>query len=273
MLHDFTFRSPDEIFAELKKPKTGATTSMTMPGMTGMHMQGGSMRGMAGMGTAGMTMDLNDVVYDAFLANDRTLEDPDVVRVEPGGRVLLRIINGASASNFFLDLGVLTGEVVAVDGHAVRPVSASVFPIAIAQRLDVRVQLPKGPTTAFPVLATLEGERKRTGIVLAAPNAKIVKIDPLAVGLDVLAFIGIGSSRPCSELIGALRAMAIETVEAILLTHCHFDHIGAVAPVASRAASPASTRLVITCTMTSRATSAASPGCIPAPSSAAFKRW
>jgi hypothetical protein len=27
--------------------------------------------------------DLNDVTYDAFLANDRTLGDPDVVKVEP----------------------------------------------------------------------------------------------------------------------------------------------------------------------------------------------
>ena len=41
---------------------------------------------------AGMAMgapakpDLNDVTYDAFLANDRTLGDPDVVKVEAGGR-------------------------------------------------------------------------------------------------------------------------------------------------------------------------------------------
>jgi len=165
MLRDFTFRNPVEIFAGLKKS-----------GMSGMT---GSTKAMGGMSAAATTTDLNDVVYDAFLANDRTLDDPEVVRVEPGGRVLLRIINGASASNFFLDLGVLTGEVVAVDGHAVRPVSASVFPIAIAQRLDVRVQLPKGQA-AFPVLATLEGERKRTGIVLAAPGARILKIDAFA---------------------------------------------------------------------------------------------
>jgi FtsP/CotA-like multicopper oxidase with cupredoxin domain len=181
LLHDFTFRNPVEIFAGLKN------SGMKMSGMSGMT---GSMKGMSGMGPAGTTMDLNDVVYDAFLANDQTLDDPQVVRVEPGGRVLLRIINGASGSNFFLDLGQLTGELVAVDGHAVQPVSGSTFPVAIAQRLDVRVQLPKGQA-AFPVLATLEGERKRTGIVLATPNAKIVKIDTLApqpagpVGLEL----------------------------------------------------------------------------------------
>jgi hypothetical protein len=38
--------------------------------------------------------------YDAFLANDRTLSDPEVVKVEPGGRVLLRIINSCSMSAF-----------------------------------------------------------------------------------------------------------------------------------------------------------------------------
>jgi len=175
LLHDFTFRSPAQIFANLKKNATASSTPMKMSGMTGMA---GSMKGMGGM-AAGTTMDLNDVAYDAFLANDRTLEDPDVVRVESGGRVLLRIINGASASNFVVDLGRLKGELVAVDGHPVRTVSGSTFPIAIAQRMDVRVQLPNGES-AYPVLATLEGDRKRTGIVLATPRARIVKIDPLA---------------------------------------------------------------------------------------------
>jgi hypothetical protein len=40
-----------------------------------------------------MAMDLNDIDYDAFLANDRTLADPEVIRTEPGGRVRLRLIN------------------------------------------------------------------------------------------------------------------------------------------------------------------------------------
>lgn len=167
LLHDFSFRSPDEIYAGLKKP-TASGGSMNMAGMTGMADQ-----------MPAMSMDLNDVVYDAFLANDRTLDDPEVVRVEPGGRVLLRVINGASASNFVVDLGELAGALVAVDGHAVVPISGSTFPIAIAQRLDIRLQLPKREK-AFPVLAALEGERKRTGIVLATPKARILKIDALA---------------------------------------------------------------------------------------------
>ena len=44
--------------------------------------------------------DLNDVKYDAFLANARTLADPEVIKVEPGGRVLLRMINSSSMSAY-----------------------------------------------------------------------------------------------------------------------------------------------------------------------------
>ena len=40
------------------------------------------------------------------------------------------------------------------------------------------------------------------------------------------------------RILEALRALEVETVEAILLTHCHFDHIGAVAPVARATGAP-----------------------------------
>jgi glyoxylase-like metal-dependent hydrolase (beta-lactamase superfamily II) len=40
------------------------------------------------------------------------------------------------------------------------------------------------------------------------------------------------------KLLGALESLHIETVEAILVTHTHFDHIGAVAPVAHATQAP-----------------------------------
>jgi len=114
--------------------------------------------------------DLNDVKYDAFLANDRTLADPEVINVEPGGKVLLRVINGSSMSNYHLDLGQLKGELIAVDGFRTAPVMASRFPIAVAQRLDIRLTLPRGPAV-HPVLAVLEGDRRQTGIASASDVA------------------------------------------------------------------------------------------------------
>ena len=118
-----------------------------------------------------MHVDLNDVHYDAFLANDRTLTDPEIVRVERGGRIRLRIINGASSSQFWVDLGELVGRVVATDGHAVHPVAGSRFPIAMAQRLDILIDLPRAG--AFPILARVEGEGRQTGIVLATVGARV----------------------------------------------------------------------------------------------------
>ena len=50
------------------------------------------MMGMPGMGMMGMMggMDLNDIEFDAYLANDRTLADPEIVKVEKSGKVRLR---------------------------------------------------------------------------------------------------------------------------------------------------------------------------------------
>ncbi|WP_258304832.1 hypothetical protein, partial [Escherichia coli] len=76
-------------------------------------------------------MDLNDYDWDAYLTNDRTLSDPDVVRVEKGGKVLMRVINGASSTVFWIETGVLPGRLIAVDGHAVQPFEGSRFGIAM----------------------------------------------------------------------------------------------------------------------------------------------
>ena len=55
----------------------------------------------------------------AGIPDDRTLADPEVIKVEPGGRVLLRIINSSSMSAYHIDLGQLEGELTAVDGFPV----------------------------------------------------------------------------------------------------------------------------------------------------------
>jgi Multicopper oxidase len=99
------------------------------------------------MNMAGMAMkrdqgpDLNDVTYDAFLANDRTLADPQTIKVEQGGQLLLRVINGSAMSNFHLDIGALDGELIAADGFEVKPIAGKTFPIAVTQRLDIRIRL------------------------------------------------------------------------------------------------------------------------------------
>ena len=175
MLADFSFTPPEQIFEELKKGGSMPSMKGTSPpaprrdrGHDAGHEHGGAAK-----------PDLNDVTYDAFLANDRTLGDPEVVKVEPGGRVLLRIINSSSMSAFHVDLGQLDGQLIAVDGFPIASVTARRFPIAVAQRLDIRLAIPRAPA-AHPVLALLEGENKQTGIVLLAGRAPIARIPDTA---------------------------------------------------------------------------------------------
>ena len=177
MLADFSFTPPDQILAQLQARQTHDVPSMNKRG--------------AAMSAIKSEPDLNDVRYDAFLANSRSLADPEVVTVEPGGRVRLRIVNGSSMSAYHIDLGQLEGDLIAVDGIPVQPVRGRIFPITVAQRLDIELTVPK-IASAFPVLAVLEGERTRTGIVLLAGIGQVTRISgmaeaaspPLALGLE-----------------------------------------------------------------------------------------
>jgi FtsP/CotA-like multicopper oxidase with cupredoxin domain len=219
ILHDFTFKTPEEVMKDVSgsmagmgggatgddktaaKPgmggggtmrampgmaKGGAMPEMakggTMPGMANMPgmAKGGAMPGMKpGMQMGGDKPDLNDFDYDAYLANDRTLDDPMVVRTERNGRVHLRLINGSSSTIFWIELDGAEGTLVAVDGEGVHPIRGRRFPMAEAQRCDFMIDVPAGKTVA--VLAQREGDRVRTGVILAAPGATVVRIPELAM--------------------------------------------------------------------------------------------
>ena len=170
LLHDFSFRDPMEILA-------GQTS--------GKDMKAGS--AMPGMSMPGDASDLNDIEYDAYLANDRTLSDPSAVRVARGGRIRLRLINGATSTAFWIELGSLEGTVVAVDGNPVKPLQVKRIPMAQAQRVDVILTIPPDGGS-FPVLAQREGDRRRTGIILATPGAAVARVpgdaDEVAAAVD-----------------------------------------------------------------------------------------
>jgi FtsP/CotA-like multicopper oxidase with cupredoxin domain len=188
MLADFSFTPPEQIFAGLRKGagmRAVATAGPKPDAMAGTEASPvktesakSAMTSMAKV-SAAAGPDLNDVKYDAFLANDRTLADPEVIRVEPGGHVLLRVINSSSMSAFHLDLGALDGELIAVDGFRVEPVAGRRFPIAVAQRLDIRIAIPQGPA-AYPALAILEGQRNQTGVILLAGDTRVSRVPELA---------------------------------------------------------------------------------------------
>ena len=198
LLHDFSFKTPEEVMAEITGGAAMGGAAMGGMDMGGMDMGGmdmgsdagggkgmSGMKGMMGMsgmkgmsGMSGMAMDLNDYDFDAYLTNDRTLNDPEVVTVEPGGRVRLRVINGSAATVYWIDTGDTQARLIAVDGHDVQPIPGARFGLAMGQRLDIEVDLPG--SGAFPILARREGARERTGLVLATPGAKVPRLAALS---------------------------------------------------------------------------------------------
>jgi len=179
-LADFSFRPPEELLAELTRGQ------MAMHDMAGMahgamdHMEMDHMdhmEHMAGQDDAPMgRIHANDIEFDAYLANDRNFADPDVVRVEPGGRVRLRVINGASATNFWIAIdGNLQCELIAVDGNPIVPRLGRRFGLAMAQRIDLRLSLPEGEG-AYPIYAVREDAVQRTGIILVTAKGEVKKL-------------------------------------------------------------------------------------------------
>ena len=199
MLHDFAFRSPEEILAELGGSSQHAghsgsstpaprSTAQPMPHGGGMMpgMPGHSMPGSGSMaGHAMRAPHANDVRYDAFLANDRTLDDPEVIAVEKGGRVRVRIINGGTATAFFVTTPGLPSQCVAVDGAPCQPLAAARYPMAQGQRIDLLVEIPRDGGT-FPVLAQVEGATAQAGILLSTVGAPVRKLSSAADSAETL---------------------------------------------------------------------------------------
>lgn len=152
-LTDFSFTSPSEIFRKLT-----------------CNCEGKKMAGM---------QDLAEVDYDAFLINYRTVENPEIVEVKSGEKLRLRIINGSSATNFFIRLGDLKASAIAVDGERILPLEGSSFELGVANRIDLLLTIPNERDT-FPILAQGEGTDKQTGLILAKRGAFIPQIAEIA---------------------------------------------------------------------------------------------
>ena len=100
-----------------------------------MSMSGKDHGAMPGMGDAtmgamttsggGMATDINDIEYDAYLANDRTLEVPRRSRSSVAAGALAHHQCGG-LDRFTIDLGALSGSLIAVDGHPIVPVTGRV---------------------------------------------------------------------------------------------------------------------------------------------------
>lgn len=161
-LQDFTFGNPKEVYTQRRQQLMEKLANVQM-----------SEKNVGAVTTA------PEITMDTYLTNHRTLADPDVFLVQPGGLVRLRIINAGENTNFIVDLGSLTGRILTADSEAVEPVEGSKFQLGQGQRLDIGIQMPPGDN-AYPILAQAEGTSKQTGLILSTPNAIVPKFSETA---------------------------------------------------------------------------------------------
>jgi FtsP/CotA-like multicopper oxidase with cupredoxin domain len=143
----------------------------------------------------------------------------------------LRIINGASASNFLIDLGSLSGSLTDVDGRPIVPVMGSRFPLATAQRADVRVTLP-AEEGAWPILFQHEGEAALTGLILATKGGAVAKVPdqaPKAIGaIDREASMRYEAAEPLAER-AADRQLTIDLTGSMMNYRWGIEEVAAMA--------------------------------------------
>jgi FtsP/CotA-like multicopper oxidase with cupredoxin domain len=204
LLNDYSFTPPAKILERLKAgmKDMGGMSMKKMPATQKLYAQKwDESGGFARTITEGGLPD-TDVKYDALIANRRSIDDPEVFRVKPGHTVLLRIIAGSAATNFFVNTGVLKSQLTAVDGKDIEPVSGDYFQLGVAQRIDLLVKIPD-QGGAFPIVAQGEGTQQQCGVVLATEGEKIPKI-PLqtefaAAGLDNSQELRLKAKNPMPE--------------------------------------------------------------------------
>ncbi len=106
-------------------------------------------------------MDISDVGYDYFLSNGAPRSS---FAAEAGERVLLRVINAAASTYFYLDFAAAPLRVIAADGLDVEPWETPRLLMAIAETYDVLIEVPPGG--AYELRATAQDGSGSTGVFI-----------------------------------------------------------------------------------------------------------
>jgi len=166
-LEDFTFETIENVWGDLREDLLKQKAIMGRNWLPDLSVNNSSHA----------MHDLADVVFDAYLANKKTVSNPDIHKVASGDEVILRFINASISSQFNITLGGLKGKIIATDGNPVVPMITEEFPLATGQRIDIRAVIPKKGSN-YPILAHAQGSDMQTGIILAKDENKVPIILP-----------------------------------------------------------------------------------------------
>ncbi|HMA66066.1 MAG: multicopper oxidase family protein [Fibrobacterota bacterium] len=132
------------------------------------------------------SMDISDVYYNKFLANGK---DSIVLPAQAGERILLRVINAAASSYFYLGSATGLMTIIAADGPAVVPADIRRLLIATAETYDLIVTVPD--SGSYEVRATAQDGSGHASIFLGSgtlhrtedpPKANLYTMDEMLDG-------------------------------------------------------------------------------------------
>jgi FtsP/CotA-like multicopper oxidase with cupredoxin domain len=110
-----------------------------------------------------------EVGYGAFAINGRMLGHGEPIRVQPGHRVLLHVLNGSAGENRSLALPGHTFTVIALDGNPVpNPVTVPVLWLGAAERVSAIVQMTN---PGVWILGDLSDDDRRNGMGIVVEYA------------------------------------------------------------------------------------------------------
>jgi FtsP/CotA-like multicopper oxidase with cupredoxin domain len=153
VLSDWTDENPDEVLRTLKRGSDYYLLKKgTMQSLVG-AIRADALKEMFERSLMRMPpMDISDVGYDLFLINgQKELSLP----AKQGEKVLLRIINAAAETYFYLQFAGGSMNIVSADGIDIEQISLDRFLIAIAETYDVLLTMPS-EEGAFEFRATAQ---------------------------------------------------------------------------------------------------------------------
>ncbi|MBS3940761.1 MAG: multicopper oxidase family protein [Actinobacteria bacterium] len=168
--------TPDEMLDQLRQG--GAPHDMGDMGMGGdqphdmgamgeMDMDDMDMpSGMGSTAASPLGPDAGDVDYPMYLINGQPPEAPQIVDVEPGERLRLRLVNVGSDTAFRVAVAGTPLSVTHTDARPVLPVEADAVLLGMGERYDVLITVPG--EGLVPVVADAEGKDGQTMLLLRA---------------------------------------------------------------------------------------------------------
>ena len=143
----------------------------------------------------------SDVGYKYATINGHMLGAGEPIRVKPGQRVLLRLLNASATENVVLALPGHKFKVIAMDGNPVpNPTSVEVLSLAVAERVDAIVEMSN--PGVWVLGSTLEKARAMgLGIVVeyAGKTGAPVWKDPTPAEWDYTQFAGTAAAPTPDE--------------------------------------------------------------------------